>query len=152
MVEQTKFSIIATVPPYVSYIERAVGRPIVEGARLNTIVPITGKYHHELNRLALRVFPKDLWVDLKCRQLRVTNFPGDYVELSHKIEVETPVEAVFHRRYQAEIVEVKGNKLFLKEKPHSNWSKSSECQSLSMPCLNRIWRRPSHSTACAART
>ena len=62
-----------------------------------------------------------MWIDLKCRQLRVKTFgvpPFTEIELSHELSVDTPVTAYFgNGREYATVVEVKGNKLIMLEGP-----------------------------------
>jgi pyruvate kinase len=51
-----------------------------------------------LTTLKSKIQPKDLWIDLKCRQLRLINdtiIPYEIVRLNHKIKVNTPTELRF---------------------------------------------------------
>jgi pyruvate kinase len=87
--------ILVTLDPYAPFIEEIVRKPSVKGIRFNTALPLKEPLDQLLTRLRSKIYPKDLWVDLKCRQLRVTNnptVPQDLVELNHKIKVKTPAE------------------------------------------------------------
>jgi hypothetical protein len=63
---------------------------------------------------------KPLWVDLKCRQLRITSF-GDpcyeLVELSHKVKVNLPCEVFFKDCVGLATHIIGGNKLVLETRP-----------------------------------
>lgn len=117
--------IIVTVPPYAPYIEKVAAHPLVSGLRLNTVMPIKESegYKGALERLQKACKGKDLWIDLKARQLRVKNYgvpPFTQIELTHKIELDTttPVTAYFSDgRESAKILAVEGNKLIMQEGP-----------------------------------
>lgn len=116
-------SALVTMPPYAPYIEKVLKHSSVSGIRLNTVMPIKGTLEDTLARLAdiTQKHEKELWVDLKCRQLRVKSFgvpPFTEIELSHNIEVYTPCKAYFSDRHEsATILEVDGNKLLMQEGP-----------------------------------
>ena len=91
---------IVTIPPYAPFIDEVARHPAVEGLRLNVVMPIKDSLEDVLKKLddAAARRGKDFYVDLKCRQLRVKTFgvpPFSEIELSHNIEVETPVTAYF---------------------------------------------------------
>lgn len=114
---------IVTIPPYASFIEEVLRHPIVSGVRLNTVMPIQGKLEDTLRDLdeKARRHHKDLWVDLKCRQLRIKTYgvpPFTEIELTHNIEVETPVKAYFSDgKEAATVLKVEGNRLIMQEGP-----------------------------------
>ncbi|MFQ6010287.1 MAG: pyruvate kinase [Candidatus Aenigmatarchaeota archaeon] len=113
--------VIATVPPYAEYAEDIAKDDYVSGIRFNTVFPLSESKERAIRRMNKRVYPKDLWIDLKCRQLRITHsslVPYHTVKISHKIKVDTPVEAWFDGgKYLAKISKVDGNKLFVEEGP-----------------------------------
>ncbi len=115
------FDIIVTMPPYASFIDEVVKHPLVSGIRLNTVMPLKGTIEDTLARLEDKTGEKDLWIDLKCRQLRIKNFgvpPFTEIELTHAITVDTPVTAYFSDgRESAKVVEVDGNRLIMQEGP-----------------------------------
>lgn len=110
---------IVTVPPHATFIERVAKKPIVSGVRLNTVMPIKGKLEDVLKRLADT--QKDVWIDLKARQLRVAGYwvpPFTQVELTHQISVNTPTMAYFNDGQEAtRVLEVDKNKLLLEDGP-----------------------------------
>lgn len=116
-------SAIVTIPPYAPFIEEVVKHPVVSGLRLNTVMPIKGKLEDTLSRLrdAAAKENKELWIDLKCRQLRVKTYgipPFTEIELTHNIKVNTPVTAYFSDgRERATVLAVEGNKLIMQEGP-----------------------------------
>lgn len=114
-----KISAIVTVPPYASFIDEVAAHPIVSGLRLNTVMPLREGPGEALDRLSR--FGKPLWVDLKGRQLRVVGAaipPFSEVFLSHKIQVQTPVDVFFSDgREIGRIVTVDGNRIILEDGP-----------------------------------
>lgn len=114
-----KISAIVTVPPYAPFIGEVAAHPIVSGLRLNTVMPLREGPGEALERLAK--FGQPLWVDLKGRQLRVVGAaipPFSEIFLSHRIQVETPVEAFFSDgREMGRIVAVDGNRVILEDGP-----------------------------------
>lgn len=63
---------IITIPPYATYVKNAMKKHIVSGARLNTVMPLKGSLEDELKRIKTIADPKDVWLDLKCRQMRIS--------------------------------------------------------------------------------
>jgi pyruvate kinase len=114
---------IVTVPPYADFIDEVLHHRIVSGIRLNTVMPTKDSLEELLKRLddKSRIAGKDLWVDLKCRQLRIKNYgvpPFTEIELSHEISVNTPVKAYFSNGTEyATVVEVNKNRLIMLDGP-----------------------------------
>ncbi|MBT3297571.1 hypothetical protein HN385_01460 [archaeon] len=112
---------IVTIPPYAPFIEEVVNHPIVSGLRLNTVMPTKGSLEELLKQLQDKANGKDLWIDLKYRQLRVKNYgipPFTEIELTHNIDVDTPVTAYFSDgKERAKILEVDGNRLIMQDGP-----------------------------------
>ena len=114
---------IVTIPPYAPFIEEVVAHPAVSGVRLNTVMPT----HEPLEELLTRLksvtdqYGKELYIDLKCRQLRVKSFgvpPFTEIELTHNISVKTPVTAYFSDGTEAaKVMKVKGNRLIMLDGP-----------------------------------
>jgi len=80
---------IVTIPPYAPYLKKIVQHPIVEGLRLNTVMPPKESLDDLLKRLKGIAGEKPVWLDLKCRQLRVSR--GAFYDAPKKpfmIEVE----------------------------------------------------------------
>lgn len=112
-------SAIVTAPPYADFLGEVAAHPMVRGLRLNTVMPLKEGPAEALERLAKHGQP--LWVDLKGRQLRVVGAaipPYTEVFISHRIKVQTPVDAWFaDGRERARIVAVDGNRLILEDGP-----------------------------------
>ncbi len=112
---------IVTVPPCASYVGRAAAFESVRGVRWNTVMPIPGDPRAVMARLRSEIGDRELWIDLKCRQLRVaasSYVPYHHVELTHEIEVRTPVLALFNSGEAiATVCRVEGNRLFLEDTP-----------------------------------
>jgi pyruvate kinase len=119
-----KIQAIVTIPPYAPFIKEVARHPIVNGLRLNTVMPTKGSLEELLRKLnseARNAGDKNLWIDLKCRQLRVKEYwvpPYTEIRLSHSIKVETPVKAYFSDgREAATVLKVDGDRLIMLEGP-----------------------------------
>ncbi|MEW6277699.1 MAG: hypothetical protein AB1758_03675 [Candidatus Eremiobacterota bacterium] len=110
---------IVTVPPYADFLEEVAAHPLVEGLRLNTVMPLKGGPREVLARLSRQ--GKPLWVDLKGRQLRVVGAaipPFTEVRISHPVRFTPPATAFFSDgREEARVVEVDGDRLILQDGP-----------------------------------
>jgi len=66
--------VISTIPPYAPYIEDVANHPIITGVRFNTVMPITKEpIESLLKSIKRKMNGKDIWVDLKCRQIRISH-------------------------------------------------------------------------------
>ncbi|MFH1585896.1 MAG: pyruvate kinase [archaeon] len=114
---------IVTMPPYAPFIDEVLKHDKVKGIRLNTVMPVKEKLKDLLKRFKdkAEVNNKELWVDLKCRQLRIKNYgipPFTEIEISHDIEVFTPCDVYFSDRYEkVTLLEVDKNRLIMQEGP-----------------------------------
>lgn len=90
--------LIATLPLYPKYRTDVAAHPLVTALRFNTITPLDTGIQAAVDGLLGVANPKPLWLDLKARQLRITQFaylPESYVTLNHKIRVDTPCTVYF---------------------------------------------------------
>lgn len=115
-----KLELIITQGPYSSFIREMAGIDVVSGIRLNTVMPIKeGRTEGKLAELKALVHPKTLWIDLKARQLRVTEFantPYTAVTISHKIQVSLPNTVYFDNgNITGKLADIDGNKLILED-------------------------------------
>ena len=115
-----KVRAIVTLPPYASFAEEVARHPLVEGFRLNTVMPLAGETPREaLARLS--ALGRPLWVDLKGRQLRVVEAavpPFTAVRVSHRVRVPVPCDVFFgDGREAARLVAVDGDRLLLEDGP-----------------------------------
>jgi len=114
-----KISVIVTVPPYADFLAEVATHPLVSGFRLNTVMPLRESLQDVLSRL--QKFGQPLWVDLKGRQLRVVGAaipPYTEIKLSHRIRVETPVDAYFSDgNERVRVAAVDGDRLILADGP-----------------------------------
>ncbi|MCC7118167.1 MAG: hypothetical protein IT310_06545 [Anaerolineales bacterium] len=112
-------NVIVTTPPYADFLAEVASHPIVSGFRLNTVMPLRETHKEVLQRLAK--FNQPVWVDLKGRQLRVVGAaipPYTEVKLSHRIHVETPVDAFFSDgNERVRVAGVDGDRLILADGP-----------------------------------
>ncbi|MFA7662536.1 MAG: pyruvate kinase [Patescibacteria group bacterium] len=65
--------VITTIPPYAPFIADIAGHPIISGVRLNTVMPLKGSIEEMLKRLQSILGNKEIWIDLKCRQIRTSH-------------------------------------------------------------------------------
>jgi pyruvate kinase len=90
--------LIATLPLYPKYRTDVAAHPLVTALRFNTVTPLDTSIQATVDDLLRVASPKPLWLDLKARQLRITQFaylPGSYVTVNHKIRVDTPCTVYF---------------------------------------------------------
>jgi pyruvate kinase len=114
-----KVSAIITTPPYATFLDEVSHHPLVSGFRLNTVMPLKEDPREALKRLSK--YDQPVWVDLKGRQLRVVGAampPFTEIRLSHKICVDTPVDAYFSDgNERGRIVAVDGDRIILEDGP-----------------------------------
>jgi pyruvate kinase len=117
------YNAIVTMPPYAPYMREVLRHPIVSGIRLNTVMALHDSIDDTVRRMQEEAtrHGKRLWIDLKGRQLRTAGFgvpPFTEIELTHNIDVKTPVTAYFSDgKEHATVLAVKGNKLYMQEGP-----------------------------------
>ncbi len=90
--------LIATLPLYPKYRTDVAAHPLVTALRFNTVTPLDTDIQTTVDGLLSVAHPKPLWLDLKARQLRITQFaylPESYVTINHKIHVNTPCTVYF---------------------------------------------------------
>jgi pyruvate kinase len=112
--------VIATLPPYVDHRRSIIDHPRVDELRFNTISPLAESRRDVVARLARECGAKRLWLDLKGRQLRITRFaylPYAYVQVSHRLRVDLPVEVHFRDCVSQAVEIVDGDKLILSRRP-----------------------------------
>jgi hypothetical protein len=110
--------VIVTQGPYSTFFQEIAELDLVEGIRLNTIMPVKeGDLRTRLALLRDMMGGKPLWIDLKARQLRVREFantPYTAVTVSHRIQVDLPATVCFDNgNLSARIVEVDEYRLIL---------------------------------------
>lgn len=121
--KHTAYNALVTLPPYAPYAREIVQHPRVTGIRLNTVMPVSEPLDTLLTRLRglAEQEKKELWIDLKGRQLRVATYgvpPFTEIKISHAIDVYTPCDAYFgDRQAKARILEVDGDRLIMESGP-----------------------------------
>jgi hypothetical protein len=98
-----EYHVIVTLPPFSKYYDQIAKNPFVHSIRFNSATK-TDKSAKEVMKFYKEHADvpgqdKDVWLDLKCRQLRVKKdsmIPDDYMEITHKIKVNTPVDVIFN--------------------------------------------------------
>lgn len=117
-------TLLATLPAahQTPLLRQILASPSVAGARFNVGARSPWAPRETLERVAAEAerAGKRLWIDLKGRQLRIVQWAvptfGDIV-LNHEIEVELPARIVFRGGESSEIVEVRGNRVFVDPPP-----------------------------------
>ncbi|NTW21937.1 hypothetical protein HGA34_00135 [Candidatus Falkowbacteria bacterium] len=116
--------IIATLPPphQADRLKAVAEHPLVEEARFNVGMRTPYGPKETLERLLAAMGGKPLWIDLKGRQLRIMQWAvptyGDII-LSHKVKVDLPARIEFRGGQYSDIVEVRGNRIFVEPDPPS---------------------------------
>ncbi|HPH95921.1 MAG TPA: pyruvate kinase [Anaerolineaceae bacterium] len=115
-----QLELIVTQGPYSSFFDDVARIPSVSGIRFNTIMPVKEEQMAEkLKELRERAGEKQLWLDLKSRQLRITEFahtPYTAVTINHRISVNLPAKIYFDNgNLMAHLVDIDGYRLILEE-------------------------------------
>jgi hypothetical protein len=108
--------LIATLPLYPKYRTDIAYHPLVSALRFNTVTPRDTSVQETVDGLLCAFPTKPLWLDLKTRQLRITQFaylPESTVTISHKISVTTPCTVYFKDCSSRLEAVVDGDKLLL---------------------------------------
>jgi hypothetical protein len=115
--------LIATIPAPFQYDAWTIAHiPEIDAFRFNTGVPVPDPLEALQNLLKIIPTGKKLWVDLKCRQLRVINWADpsfSEIELNREIEVSHPAKIYLRGDVSCYIADVKGNKIFLEDPPQT---------------------------------
>jgi pyruvate kinase len=93
-----EMEILVTLAPSAKFGKDLTRMNSVGGVRINTSSPVNEPLGQFLERVEGEIHPKDLWVDLKGRQMRVTQdatVPPDSLKISHRISVNTPTDIWF---------------------------------------------------------
>ncbi|MHA1148851.1 MAG: pyruvate kinase [Promethearchaeota archaeon] len=99
--------------------------------RLNTGASITRSKRDIIEEAKKQVFPAPLWIDLKCRELRIikeVTIPEDFLELNHSIEVDTPAVVYYNEGKNYIIIEEIIDRNKLKVKLPNNFSGNEKIQ------------------------
>lgn len=113
--------LIATIPPpFRSSAMHIAYTPEIDALRFNTGVSVPDPQETLVNLRKMIPPYKPLWVDLKCRQLRIASW-GDprfsEVELNREVEVDLPARILFRGGHSSEIARVEGKRIFLTDPP-----------------------------------
>ncbi|MHA1378811.1 MAG: pyruvate kinase [Candidatus Helarchaeota archaeon] len=112
-------SILVTIHPFASYLNPILQHPRIKGLRFNSAIPFSKSPLEIIQILKNKIKNKELWIDLKCRELRTIEesiIPKDLIPLNHNIEVNLPTAMYFNEGKKYLIIEeiVDGNKLKIK--------------------------------------
>ncbi len=116
--------LISTLPSAnkTDLVEKMYSHPLIDGARYNTGIRTTYSPFSVLDHLKNIAdrHNKKLWVDLKGRQLRITNWAdptyGD-IELNRKFKVNLPARIYFRGNHWSNIIDVNGRKIVVDPDP-----------------------------------
>jgi pyruvate kinase len=114
--------LIATLPPphQPEKLKAVAEHPLIAEARFNVGMRTPYSPKETLERLLAVMDGKPLWVDLKGRQLRIMQWAvpayGDII-LNHAVKVDLPARIEFRDGQFSEIVEVRGNRIFVDPDP-----------------------------------
>ena len=116
--------LIATLPNVtrVNDIDRMVNHPLIDGVRYNVGMRSPYSPQVTLEKLMVQVNKagKKLWVDIKGRQLRITQWAdptyGDIV-LNHPLCVDLPAKIIFRGGKSSNVVAVNGERIYVEPSP-----------------------------------
>ena len=103
-------------------IEKIVGHLLIDAVRYNVgaVSPYSPKETLQKVLDVTRTNGKELWVDLKGRQLRITQWAAPVygrILLNHKVTINGPARVFFRGNEQSEIVSARGNEIFVSPPP-----------------------------------
>lgn len=103
---------------------RIISHPLIGGVRYNTGYSTPFSVKETLERILELVneYDKILWIDLKCRQLRITRWAVPQygkIVLNHKIEVDCPSRVYFRGNEWSELKVVRGNVIYVDPPPRN---------------------------------
>jgi len=107
--------IIASLSPYAHHIDDIIKHPLVDSLRFNTSLPVKESKAEVVKFLKKKCRKKELWLDLKTRQLRITNityFPYTKITLNHSIKVKIPFKIYFGET-NAQAVDIENNNVIV---------------------------------------
>lgn len=97
-----------------------ISHPLITGTRFNVGARSPYSPLKTLELILAAVGPKEFWLDLKGRQLRITKWAvptyGD-IEINHEIELDYPAEVIFRDGQVSSIKKVIGKKLYVEPDP-----------------------------------
>lgn len=114
--------IIATLPALhrENLLQLVAEHPLVDSLRFNTGVRVSTTPRETLETLLKVSKGKEFWLDIKGRQLRITQWAtpsfGDIV-LNHKIDVRLPADIYFRNEEKSTIKKINGNKIYIDPPP-----------------------------------
>lgn len=108
-----------SLDPERQFSQKVLQFPFIEGIRCNTAAPISSLKVKILQNFKSEIYPIKGWIDLKTRELRTikeATIPYDYLELNHKIEVNTPTVMYYNEGKNLVIIKevFEENKLVIK--------------------------------------
>lgn len=65
--------VITTIHPLSPFLADIIAHPVISGVRINTVMPMKRPLRDGLSRIQKRTGGKDIWIDLKCRQIRTSH-------------------------------------------------------------------------------
>jgi hypothetical protein len=113
--------LIATISAAFPYdlMDKILKHPLVGAVRFNTGVPSPDSAYDTLVHLKSKT-DKIIWIDLKCRQLRIAHWAAPYygeIVLNHEIEAELPAHIHLRGAEEINITAVRGCKIYLEHPP-----------------------------------
>ena len=119
-----EMKIISTLPPphHEAQMYLNINHRLITGARFNVGARSPYSPARTLELIKAAMGDKEFWLDLKGRQLRITQWAvptyGDIV-LNHEFEVEYPAKIIFRDGQVSEIKKIIGNKVYVEPDPPS---------------------------------
>ena len=133
-----KCDLIATIPAMtdMARVKEIIRNPYIYGVRWNTgvVSPYSEMQTVEILKDYCAAMKKPLWIDLKGRQLRVTEWGNplyDSIKINHNVTVKGPAKVLLRGEEPLDLVKVQDNNLFVRQTPRHAVGKG---QSLNIIC------------------
>jgi len=113
--------------PNQRFSRKSLQSPLIEAVRCNTGAPVISSKEQILKEFQNDFYPIQIWVDLKCRELRIVKdaiIPRDYLELNHTIEVKTPTTMYYNEGKNSVIIDQINGETKIHVKPPKNFTGS----------------------------
>ncbi|HAU66694.1 TPA: hypothetical protein DCW61_05090 [Candidatus Uhrbacteria bacterium] len=65
--------VITTIHPLSPFLADVIAHPVISGVRINTVMPMRRPLEDGLAKIKKVAGAKDVWIDLKCRQIRTSH-------------------------------------------------------------------------------
>ncbi|MBD3253703.1 MAG: hypothetical protein GF383_01345 [Candidatus Lokiarchaeota archaeon] len=124
---KNKYNIFLSADPLQRFERKLLAHPLIKGIRINTGAAFSGDKKSVVNQFKTDIYPLEVWIDLKCRELRLieeATIPQDPLVLNHSISVKTPCGVYYNEGKEFLIIDqiIDGNKLKIRQPKNKEFS------------------------------